>query len=170
MLVFVSPASMGKPKKLGIQPHAVTKPRQSRPLLVREESSVSRNASGYQKRQERKKSDRRTDDLYEYAAARNKRAGITLDVDREERGYEQSRNSATKEGDLDNDMEALRQKISASVGDDLGIVDSEDDEDIDSDEAFEGESDEERFGNFKFVEKVRVKLKSVRRRMNKAHR
>ena len=96
------------------------------------------------------------EDLYEYAAAKNKRAGVTLDVDLEERAiYEPSRSGVTERDDVDDDMETLRRKISTTMEGDLGVVDSEDDEDIDSDEAFEGESEEERFGNFKFGEKVR---------------
>jgi len=157
ILVFVCPRClMTKPKNSGGRP-AVTKPHKSGRLIPRKELSASRNASGYKKRQERKKNNVQMDDLYEFSAAKNKRAGITLDMDREERaGYDPSRNGATDEDDLDVGMETLRRKISASMEGDVGIVESEDDEDIDSDEAFEGESDEERFGNFKFAHKVCV--------------
>ncbi|KAF9507403.1 hypothetical protein BS47DRAFT_313400 [Hydnum rufescens UP504] len=50
-------------------------------------------------------------------------------------------------------MEMLRQKITAGMGEEMDVVNSKDDEDIDSDAAFEGESDEERFGGFKFAQK-----------------
>ncbi|KAF9503812.1 hypothetical protein BS47DRAFT_1402036 [Hydnum rufescens UP504] len=115
--------------------------------------SGSRNASGYQKRLERKNKRPPTNDpdVYEYSATRDRRANITLDIDKDElRGLGQD----TLDGDAANKaMEMLRQKITADMGEDMGVVDSEDDEDIDSDAAFEGESDEERFGAFKFAQK-----------------
>lgn len=118
-------------------------------------STVSKNVSGYQKRQERKDKARQLDDLYEYTTEKNKRAHVELNIDREElAGLGSSKNGFDDDDKMDSDMETLRQKISANMDGDFGVVDSEDDEDIDSDEAFEGESDEERFGNFKFAGKV----------------
>ncbi|KAF9507397.1 hypothetical protein BS47DRAFT_1398668 [Hydnum rufescens UP504] len=113
----------------------------------------SRNASGYQKRLERKNKRPPTNDpdVYEYSATRDRRANITLDIDKDElRGLGQD----TLDGHAANkDMEMLRQKITAAMGEDMGVVGSEDDEDIDSDAAFEGDSDEERFSAFKFAQK-----------------
>ncbi|KAF9504919.1 hypothetical protein BS47DRAFT_1386112 [Hydnum rufescens UP504] len=79
------------------------------------------------------------------------RANITLDINKDElRGLGQD----TLDSDAANKaMEMLRQKITADMGEDMGVVNSEDDEDIDSDAAFEGESDEEHFGAFKFTQK-----------------
>ena len=114
----------------------------------------SQNASGYQKRLERKNKRRHDNDpdVYEYSATRNKRANIAPDVDKDEL---QGMGQGFPDDDAaNNDMEVLRQKIAANIAEDTGVVNSEDDEDIDSDAAFEGESDEERFGTFKFAEKV----------------
>jgi hypothetical protein len=98
------------------------------------------NVSGFQKRMAQKPpkvSDQL--DVYEYDDKQRKgksRAAVTLDLSKEE-----AREFAMEgEEDLD-DLERLRQKL--RMGEDLEI-DSEDDEDIDSDDAF-GESDEERF-------------------------
>jgi U3 small nucleolar RNA-associated protein 14 len=98
------------------------------------------NVSGFQKRMAQKPpkvSDHL--DVYEYDDKQRKgrsRAAVTLDLSKEE-----AREFAM-EGDEDlDDLERLRQKL--RMGEDLEI-DSEDDEDIDSDDAF-GASDEERF-------------------------
>jgi U3 small nucleolar RNA-associated protein 14 len=100
--------------------------------------SSSRNASGYQKRLEwqNKRPPTNDPDVYEYSAIRDRRVNIALDVDKDEvRGLGQD----SLDGDAANkDMEVLRQKITAAMGEDMGVVDSEDDEDIDSDAAFEG--------------------------------
>lgn len=56
-------------------------------------------------------------------------------------------------GEKDARLVKLQQRVAGEVD---GVVDSEDDEDLDSDAAFEGESDEERFSSFKFALKVRI--------------
>lgn len=114
-----------------------------------------RNATGYQKRQERKNKQReeQNPDVYEYAVGKNKRAGISMQLDDDELLGNDKRGAEDDDND-DSDMEKLRRKIAANMEGDMGVVDSEDDEDIDSDAAFEGESDEERFGAFKFAESV----------------
>ncbi|KAF8310820.1 Utp14-domain-containing protein [Clavulina sp. PMI_390] len=146
---------MAGPKRSGGRPaFSSAKPSGSRSKA----SNVSRNVSGYQRRQEKKAKSTlqpASDDLYEYAPGKNKRARVELKVDREELVGETSskhRGLDDDADDVDSDVEALRRKIAANMEGDFGVVDSEDDEDIDSDEAFEGESDEERFANFKFAD------------------
>lgn len=121
---------------------------------------TGRNATGYQKRQDRKNKQRedQNPDVYEYTVGRNKRAGVSMQLDEDELvGNDKHADGGADEDDGDDsDMEKLRRKIAANMEGDMGVVDSEDDEDIDSDAAFEGESDEERFGAFKFAEKVCV--------------
>lgn len=107
------------------------------------------------KRQERKNKQREEQniDVYEYTAGKNKRAAISMQLDQDELLGNDERDPDEEDG-FDSDMEKLRRKIAANMQGDVGVVDSEDDEDIDSDAAFEGESDEERFGAFKFAESV----------------
>ncbi|KAF9265920.1 Utp14-domain-containing protein [Marasmius fiardii PR-910] len=109
----------------------------------RPKSNVSKkqfNAAGYAKRQSRKAAKaaiRTEDDIYEYAPEKARRSKIALDLDRdEEAGF--------GNGD-DEDMEGSRMKPRLLEEGDK--VDTDDDEEIDSDAAFE-ESDEERFAGF----------------------
>ncbi|KAF9503589.1 hypothetical protein BS47DRAFT_1356104 [Hydnum rufescens UP504] len=73
--------------------------------------SISRNASGYQKRLERKNKRPPTNDpdVYEYSATRDRRANITLDIDKDElRGLGQD----TLDSDAANKaMEMLRKRL-----------------------------------------------------------
>lgn len=146
------------------------------------------NAAGYAKRLERKQARSATDggsilDAYEYDGSAkgsgrkslNRRANVGLEVDRDElvgqggpRSSKFTKNS--KGGDDASDgsddeeeggASALRRKIAANMEAEFGVVESDDDESVDSDEAFEGESDEERFVNFKFAEKVRYLARFV---------
>lgn len=147
---------MAQAKRFGGRPLSSTPTSKSASLLRQKESSVSRNVSGYKKRHERKDKSGQLDDLYEYTASKNKRAHVELHVDRDELASQgPSKNALEDNDEIDSDTETLRRKISANMNGEFGVVDSDDDEDIDSDEAFEGESDEERFDNFKFAEKVR---------------
>lgn len=147
--------SMAKAKTSNTRPSGSARTSKGSVAKSGREATISRNVSGYQKRQERKDKARQTGDLYEYTANKNKRAHIALDVDTEElAGQRPSKNGLDDDEELDSDMEALRRKISANMDGDIGVVESEDDEEIDSDGAFEGESDEERFGAFTFAEKV----------------
>jgi U3 small nucleolar RNA-associated protein 14 len=86
---------------------------------------------------------------------------VALDVDRDElagqgpRGYKGKGTARREEEDgEDEGIATLQKKVAANMEGDLGVVESEDDEEIESDDAFEGESDEERFRGFKFKEKV----------------
>ncbi|KZO95969.1 Utp14-domain-containing protein [Calocera viscosa TUFC12733] len=82
-------------------------------------------------------------DVYEYTQAKNRRAAVRQDLDRDEE--ELGRGDADDLGDL-----RLPPKFKMPGEDEDGVIDSGDDEELDSDEAFEGESDEERFAHFTF--------------------
>ena len=106
------------------------------------------NATGYAKRQARKPKGR-SDDVYEYEPEVLKRSNITLDLDQDEA----AEHGVGIDGGNDEDGEQLRARLIGEGGENEGI-DSGDDEEIDSDAAFE-ESDEERFAGF-FSNKVRL--------------
>ncbi|KAK1223331.1 hypothetical protein PQX77_013808 [Marasmius sp. AFHP31] len=115
------------------------------------------NASGYAKRQARKaaksgegkSADRFDDDIYEYAPEQEsdtrtaRRSKVALDLDKDEElgaGF-----GFGGDGEQDMDVDDLRMK--ARLLGEGDTVDTDDDEEIDSDAAFE-ESDEERFAGF----------------------
>lgn len=110
------------------------------------------NALGYAKRQSRKaKNHTSISDVYEYESGKNRRSNVRLELDRdEEREY-----GIGPDGEIgaDIDKEALRARLIGEA-EDNEVIPSDDDEDIDSDAAFE-ESDEERFAGF-FSVRVRV--------------
>ena len=103
------------------------------------------NIAGYQKRMAHKPPKASNPlDVYEFDDKQQQgrtRANVTLDLSREE-----AREHGADEQSGEDDAERIRQKL--RIGED-GVVNSEDDEDIDSDDAF-GQSDEERFGEHKF--------------------
>lgn len=105
------------------------------------------NAAGYEKRvAQRAQRGTSTTDIYEHLPEKNRRSHVTADLDREEAlGY----------GNLDEASEEQRQNLRARLigeNDDDEEIGSEDDEELDSDAAFE-ESDEEKFTGF-FSSKV----------------
>jgi U3 small nucleolar RNA-associated protein 14 len=111
------------------------------------------NARGYAARQARKAISGDALDVYEYSTGRVRRSGVGLTLDREEEtglGKKPHNDDDDDEGenDLDDARERLRLRIANA--DEDGVVGSDEDEEIDSDAAFEDESDEERFANFKF--------------------
>lgn len=113
-------------------------------------SSKQLNASGYAKRHEKKaKSQSLKDsanDIYEYKHEKTRRSKITLDLDKDE--------AAVLGGDDDeDDSNGGRGGTQARLigeHEENEMIASEDDEDIDSDAAFE-ESDEDRFAGFSFA-------------------
>ncbi|KAG2144709.1 Utp14 protein-domain-containing protein [Suillus bovinus] len=120
------------------------------------------NASGYAKRQSQKSSNKGKAtvsfadvyDSYEYAPSKVRRAKIGLELDREE--ATDRHNYASDDGiDLggmgQEGREGLRARLLGENADDER-VDSGDDEEIESDNAFE-ESDEEKFAGFDFSSK-----------------
>lgn len=127
-----------------------SKPSQSsgKPKTSSSSSLKKFNASGYEKRQSLKAAKRKAEssDVYEYAHGKTRRSKVTLDLDRDEAmdmiggggGGEQEEPRARLIGEHEEDE----------------MIDSADDEEIDSDEAFE-ESDEERFAGF-FSSKVGI--------------
>ncbi|KAG6919847.1 hypothetical protein DXG01_015552 [Tephrocybe rancida] len=132
---------------------AIERPEKPRP------SNSKANAAGYAKRHSKKAKTLNglSSDVYEYAPEPTRRSKVALDLDREE--------AAEYGVGLDGDNEAreeLRARLIGENGDDE-MIDSEDDEEIDSDAAFE-ESDEERFAGFfsaKDKQKVRTKKKPI---------
>lgn len=103
------------------------------------------NVSGYAKRQARKAKTVQSSDVYEYAPERVKRSKVRLELDREEEtGFD------VEDEDME-ERERLRARLIGENGDDE-MIDSADDEEIDSEAAFE-ESDEDRFAGF-FSKKV----------------
>jgi U3 small nucleolar RNA-associated protein 14 len=114
-------------------------------------SGKTANAAGYAKRQARKPKSIHglSSDVYEYAPEVQRRSKVTLDLNQDEA----AEYGVGIDGGNDEDREQLRARLIGENGDNEGI-DSGDDEEIDSDAAFE-ESDEERFAGF-FSNKVRV--------------
>ena len=120
----------------------------------RHKPSSSVNSSSYQKRHSKRDEspDVNTNDLYEYAPTKNRRANVKLNFDKEEIGG--FRSGPPDDQNSDMEMDEIRERLAANMDAEFGIVGSDDDEELDSDAAFEGESDEERFANFKFASSV----------------
>lgn len=104
---------------------------------------------------------RAIDDVYEYAPSKIRRSKVSLSLDRHEIG---GRRHGSEDDEIDVDLNGLSheamQKLRARLmrddenEDGGGQVDSEDDEDIESEDAFE-ESDREGFAGSAFVRKAR---------------
>ncbi|TDL26360.1 Utp14-domain-containing protein [Rickenella mellea] len=117
-------------------------------------TSSKANAAGYAKRASRraKTSTLGVEDVYDYAPSfrGTKRANVSMTLDKdEEDNYD--RGEGRMQGD-DDDEEERREKMRPRLigeGEEGEMIDEDDDEEIDSDDAFE-ESDEERFAGFKF--------------------
>lgn len=111
-------------------------------------SGTKANAAGYAKRQSRKEKLIDESDVYEYKQEKVRRSKVTLELERDE---------AMEFGgeDEDDEDEPRARLIGADV--DGEMIDSGDDEEIDSDAAFE-ESDKDRFAGFNFTTKVRISL------------
>lgn len=93
----------------------------------------------------RKREEGEEGDVYEYAPAKHRRAGVKLSLDREE-----AMGGGKSSGDEgETDYRALAKRI-ADVNEEGGQIESGDDEEIESDGAFE-ESDEERFAGFSWT-------------------
>ena len=118
------------------------------------------NAAGYAKRHSLKSSQKGKanasfDDVYEYAPSKVRRAKIGLELDREEatdRRHYASDDEVDLTGMGQEGREGLRARLLGENKDDEQ-VDSGDDEEIESDAAFE-ESDEETYAGFDFSSKV----------------
>jgi U3 small nucleolar RNA-associated protein 14 len=124
-----------------------TRHRKPRPL------SSKANAAGYAKRHSRKAENQlNVSDVYEYQSGKTRRSKVALDLSRDEAGEFLGHDSDNEDADRENARPKAR--LVGENGEDEKL-DSEDDEEIDSDNAFE-ESDEERFAGFNFSYKVRV--------------
>lgn len=106
-------------------------------------SSTSKaNAAGYAKRHSGKEKKTSLSDVYEFTQGKVRRSKVRLELDRDE-----------DMGGGDDAMDEVpRARLVGEEGED-DHIDSGDDEEIDSDEAFE-ESDEGRFAGFNFSRKV----------------
>ncbi|KAK2462885.1 hypothetical protein APHAL10511_005083 [Amanita phalloides] len=115
-------------------------------------SSKNSNALGYAKRQSRK-TKTSTDDVYEYVPGKHKRSGIRLELARDEgKEFWIGPDGEFSDG---GDRELSHAQLVGEVEDDE-VVASNDDEEVDSDAAFE-KSDEERFAEFFSDKKVNKK-------------
>ena len=112
------------------------------------------NTIGFPRRQARNKVRHLTsvDDVYEFQPEKVRRSKVALRLTREELA-EFGRDDASDSGGGNHRDGQIRPKLVGQNSDDEGM-DSEDDEDIDSDAAF-GESDEEAFAGYGFTRKVR---------------
>jgi U3 small nucleolar RNA-associated protein 14 len=119
------------------------------------QSTKKYNAAGFAKRQAQKaaKAAARSDDFYEYAPEKSRRAKIGLDLDREEALDAGVGPSLGSDGEGEDNIEdfRMRARLIGENEDDEQIA-SDDDEEIDSDAAFE-EEDEDRYAGF-FSSKV----------------
>jgi U3 small nucleolar RNA-associated protein 14 len=131
---------------------------------IRPRLTANANAAGYAKRQSRKaeKLDNLSD-VYEYQPGKVKRSKVTLELDRDEAfGYDREGGggggggSDDGDGGEDNRRRELRARLVGETDGDEKL-DSGDDEEIDSDGAFE-ETDEERFAGFNFTSSSKVRL------------
>ncbi|KAJ7590843.1 Utp14-domain-containing protein [Mycena floridula] len=122
----------------------------ARPGKSNGRTSKEVNASGYAKRQLRKKA-APSGDVYEYTPEKVRRSAVGMDLDADE---------ADEAGG--DDDEPLRARLIGEHKDDE-MIDSDDDEELDSDAAFE-ESDDDRFAGFfsKKVKKTTKKKSAVR--------
>ncbi|KAF8510410.1 Utp14-domain-containing protein [Hysterangium stoloniferum] len=119
------------------------------------QSKRKANAAGFAKRHARKAAVQTADDVYEYSSEKNRRSAIKLSLDKEE--------EMGVEADFDADevdYSALRARI-MDLGDKADVINSEDDEEIDSDNAFE-ESDEDRFAGFSFAKPSKKKPQNAK--------
>lgn len=111
-------------------------------------SARKANATGYAKRHALKAKGGALSDVYEHQQQRVRRDKVKLDLDREE---EADRGFAGSDDD-GFDRDALRARLIGENVDDE-MIDSEDDEELDSDAAFES-GDEEQYAGFSFGKKV----------------
>jgi hypothetical protein len=116
-------------------------------------TSKKANATGYQKRKSKSGLTKKNaiSDVYEFEDNTNeRRAKVRLELERdEEMGFGRMSDQEEGGGDI-----AHRVKMFGIGGDDE-VIGSEDDDEIDSDAAFE-ESDEDRFAGFSFASSVRL--------------
>jgi len=136
----------------GIVPRNISMAKTNRSVLGNKGRSRSHkaNATGYARRHSLKA--KTLSDVYEYAPdSRTRRLKVTLEIGRDEAAEIGLGRGGVKSDDERMDGEDMRTK--ARLIGEGDMIDSGDDEDIDSDTAFE-ESDEERFAGFSFNHQV----------------
>ena len=129
------------------------------PAVGNKRGAVQRktDAIGFPRRQARKKARHSTglDDVYEFQPEKVRRSKVVLDLTKEELAGLGRGNASDSDGDNHRSGQSHPRLIGQNSEDEG--VDSEDDEDIDSDAAF-GESDEETFAGYGFARKVRCNV------------
>ncbi|KAL6304845.1 Utp14 protein-domain-containing protein [Sparassis latifolia] len=141
---------------------------------LRTSSRKAMNASGYAKRQQSLKSKtpsggrRDISDVYDYQPEKVRRSKVGLQVGRDEWAGFTGGDGTEDEEETGGPSGGRRPRLVGENDNDSGIG-SEDDEEIDSDEAFE-ESDEERFAGFDFSHKNKGKSKSKPKKKQPAKR
>ncbi|TBU39857.1 Utp14-domain-containing protein [Dichomitus squalens] len=126
-------------------------------------SRKAANALGYAKRQSLKSNTLSSglSDVYEYQQEKVRRAKIKPLLERDETTGMGAADSGGEEEGAGGRRRDTRPRLIGENDDDEGIAE-EDDEEIDSDEAFE-ESDEERFAGFSFSQKAKERSRSKRK-------
>lgn len=112
-------------------------------------SVAQHNANGFAKRRANTKKSGPTslDDVYEYTTSKNKRAAVKLTHDRVELVGLDHNNEDNEMSGVN--IQAIRSRI-LNLEDADDVINSDEDEEIDSDAAFE-ESDAEEFAGFSFA-------------------
>ena len=128
-----------------------SKPSNKKGILTQQKLKSQANIAGYEKRLARKAKSNSTTDLYEHVPEKTHRSRVVLDLGRDD----EFEFPNALDGADDEEREELRARLIGENEDDEKIA-SDDDEELDSDAAFE-ESDEERFGVF-FSHKVFIIL------------
>ncbi|KAF8338136.1 Utp14 protein-domain-containing protein [Cantharellus anzutake] len=119
-------------------------PRRKGPKL---HPSLLKNISSSRKKPFKRNKDAEPDihNLYEYEPSKDRRANVGLALDRDE--LEGAAGGLSDGDGSDNEMNNILQRLVKNIQSDAGVVEDEYDEDIDSDAAIEGQSDEEDYLN-----------------------
>ena len=119
-------------------------------------STRKANAVGYAKRQSRKvkvsSGSTNLTDVYEYQPGKSRRANVSLSLAKEEKVNFNIDEDEEEDESLNRRKDTRKPRLIGEDAEDE-IVASDDDEEIDSDAAFE-ESDEERYAGFNFTKKI----------------
>jgi U3 small nucleolar RNA-associated protein 14 len=114
-------------------------------------SSQKANALGFSKRRSRlSKASTKLSDVYEFQNEKVRRSGVALALGRDDIAGVERQNNSDNEEEWKDPSKGARL---IGENEDNEMIDSEDDEDIDSDAAF-GDSDEETFAGYGFSRKV----------------
>ena len=125
-------------------------------------SKKANNVSGYEHRQSKKDPSLSLDplDAFDLITQKHKRSDIQTDLTRDEAGTGKGRGGGgPKKGgeeDEEDDGDAVRERIRQMIasGESMGVVEDEDDEEVDSDGAWEEMGDEQMSWGGAFVERT----------------